>query len=55
LDPWIQPIEADFTQHWKDINLMKLSLRRFVSSSAGAVVAAGLGAEARAMLIDDVP
>jgi hypothetical protein len=34
---------------------MKVSRRRFVSSSAGAMVAAGLGAEARAMLPDDVP
>ena len=34
---------------------MKVSRRRFVSSSAGAMVAAGLGAEARAMLLDEVP
>jgi hypothetical protein len=34
---------------------MKVSRRRFVGSSAGAMIAAGLGAEARAMLLDDVP
>src|SRR5262245_7401720 len=34
---------------------MKLTRRRFVGSSAGAVVAAGLGQEARSMLLDEAP